>query len=160
MAEPDTVQKKVRSSRRPKVGIAIALLIVLVGAFPSFIVFAVGMAPTLLAIGFDQTREKTLVRSVAAMNVAGTSYFLVELWLRGHNYDTAIQIATNLTALGVMYGAAAMGFLIYMLVPGIWMAIAAARNNMRSRELNDYLAHLESEWDGLTAEISTDDSRA
>lgn len=131
---------------RSTLGLAGAVLLVLVGAFPTFVVIAVGAVPTLLSYGLDTSRGHAQTRCVAATNVAAIVYFMMELWATGHNYVNAIALVTNVLTLGAMFGAAAVGFLIFTIVPGIYAAFAAGRQRARATSLKSYLEQLKAEW--------------
>ena len=67
---------------------------------------------------------------VGAMNLAGAAPTLVNLWFNGHNVDTALASLTDIFALLLIYGSAAIGWVIYTMTPNLvatYMTMTAGR---------------------------------
>jgi hypothetical protein len=86
---------------------------------PSCIVLAVNMAPTIVAFVVDKSREKYLAITVGLLNICGALPALVELWQQGQSYDSALDISSNPFHWLMAYGAAAIGWTVYLGLPPI-----------------------------------------
>ncbi|MHA1152295.1 MAG: hypothetical protein ACTSQ7_06445 [Alphaproteobacteria bacterium] len=86
---------------------------------PSCIVLTVNMVPTIVAYVVDRSREKYLAITVGLLNICGTLPALVGLWQRGQSYDAALDIAGNPFHWLMAYGAAGIGWLVYLGLPPI-----------------------------------------
>src|SRR3990172_11325009 len=96
---------------------ALLMLPVLAILMPSCIVLGIGMAPTVVACLVDRTHEKYLTITVGLLNVCGALPGLVTLWSRGQTYDNAMRIAADPFSLLMAYGAAGVGWSIYLALP-------------------------------------------
>jgi hypothetical protein len=97
----------------------VLMLPVIAVLMPSCIVLAINMAPTMVAYVIDRTREKYLVVTVGLLNICGTLPAEAELWSRGQTYNTAMDIASDPFFWLMAYGAAAIGWAIYLALPPI-----------------------------------------
>ena len=95
------------------------MLPVVVVLLPSCIVLAVNMAPTIVAYVVDKSREKYLAITVGLLNICGTLPALAGLWQQGQSYDAALDIAASPFHWLMAYGAAAIGWAIYLGLPPI-----------------------------------------
>jgi hypothetical protein len=111
---------------------AIGALGLLLLALPTTMVLAIGMAPTLGAFFADKTPGHYLTKCVAGMNFAGVIPSLYHLWITGHNLKTANVIVTDLNTWLLMYCAGAMGWLLFLGLPG---AVAIFRSLNASRRI-------------------------
>jgi hypothetical protein len=95
------------------------MLPVVVVLLPSCIVLTVNMVPTIVAYVIDKSREKYLAITVGLLNICGTLPALAGLWQQGQSYDAAFDIAANPLHWLMAYGAAAIGWAIYLGLPPI-----------------------------------------
>jgi hypothetical protein len=86
---------------------------------PSCMVITVNMVPTIVAYVIDRSREKGLAVTVGLLNICGTLPALAELWTQGQSYGAALDIASNPFYWLMAYGAAAIGWVIYLGLPPI-----------------------------------------
>jgi len=112
--------------------IAIGGLGLLLLALPTTMVLAIGMAPTLGAFFADKTPGRYLTKCVAGTNFAGVFPSLYSLWTIGHDLKTANGIVTDLNTWLLMYFAAAMGWLLFLGLPG---AVAVFRSLNATRRI-------------------------
>jgi hypothetical protein len=84
---------------------------------PTMIVLMFSLLPS--AVAFVMERGKGIYGGVCvgAMNLAGASPYLVDLWFDGHTIEAAFGILTNVFAILVIYGCAAFGWAIYATTP-------------------------------------------
>lgn len=85
--------------------------------WPTCLVLLIGAAPTLVAYTVDRTRDKSLTVTVGLLNVCGTLPGIVELWSRGQSYTAALRLAGDPFVWLIAYGAAAIGWGIYLMLP-------------------------------------------
>ena len=111
---------------------AVGALGLLFLALPTTMVLAIGMAPTLGAFFADRTPGRYLTKCVAGMNFAGVIPSLYHLWITGHNLKTANDIVTDVYTWLLMYCAAAMGWLLFLGLPG---AVAVVRSLNATRRI-------------------------
>ena len=86
---------------------------------PSCIVLAVNMVPTFVAYVIDKSREKYLAITVGLLNACGALPALVQLWLQGQSYDAALDISSDPLHWLMAYGAAAIGWVVYLGLPPV-----------------------------------------
>lgn len=98
--------------------VSLATLGLLLAALPTALVLMVGLVPTLVALIVDMTPGRYLARCVAGLNVAGVAPFIHKLWLGGHTMSAAFAIVTDLYAWLVIYAASAIGWLLFLGLPG------------------------------------------
>ena len=110
------------------------LLIIAVGMVPfslptiTYLFFA--MLPTLVAALVDRGPHRYTWLCVGGLNFAGATPGLFELWFGGHTIDLAMVQLTDVVNELLIFGAAAMGWLIYTATPpvvGAFLAMAAQR---------------------------------
>jgi hypothetical protein len=124
----------------------IVLGLALVFALPTLLVVAIGMVPAMVAVFIDQSPKKHFGICVAGLNFAGVAPFLAELW-GGHNgVGTALKIIGNVYAWFVMYGAAGVGWVLYLFLPAVVAGFLAIRAETRLAELAKMRARLAGEW--------------
>jgi hypothetical protein len=147
---------KARARRTPVLNSTIyaALIIALLFALlPTALILVVGGLPTLVAVVVDRHRHHYLTRCVGALNFAGVAPYLMKIWMH-HTTPAAIQLLTNPYAWLTMYGAAGVGWIIYLSAPSIaWLQVElmGARRikalKMRQRQLIE-------EWGAEVAEAA------
>lgn len=113
---------------------------------PSTFILLVGMVPTPFAILVDRTKGKNKVITVGAMNLAGCSPFLFELWMNGHNFAKAIEIVTDPFAIIVMWSAAAVGYIVNWAMTGLVTATLYQRGHARQRAIAERQKELVERW--------------
>lgn len=126
--------------------IATFLLVVLFAALPTAMILVIGFAPTLGARIGDTTPGKYLTKCVAWMNLAGVAPFLFDLWSRGNDMVTAIAIVTDMFAWLLMYSAAAMGWLMFLGLPGAVAMFRSLNAQRRIYVLRERQKELINEW--------------
>lgn len=123
-----------------------AILGVLFAALPTAIVLSVGLMPTLVALIVDVTKGRYLTKCVAGMNIAGVLPFLHKLVTTGHDVQTAMAIVSDAFAWLVMYSAAAMGWLLFMGLPGVVSMFKVLTAKRRVYVLQELQRSLLNEW--------------
>lgn len=124
---------------------------------PTTIVLAFGLIPTLVAILIDRSKERTAGMTVGMMNFAGCMPFLMELWSGEGTLQDAYDILLDPTTLLMVYGGAAVGWVIYFNVPPIVSMYLVRRYENRVREIKRRMDMLEEIWGGEVKNKVVDD---
>lgn len=144
----DSKKKEEKTNKGPqprraswKVSLFLILSIIMAAVFlPSSVLLIFGLLPTFAALFADASRAKTKVVTVGALNLAGCTPFLLELWTEGNSLDKSLSIISDPKAIIVMYSAAAIGYLIdwslSALVAGVLYQRGLARQDaIRKRQM-------------------------
>ncbi len=150
-AEPDKVDGATPAGRSAKHGasasVAIALVTVLaVTALPLCILLLSGLVPTMVATVVDRYRAKYLTRTVGFMNVAGLTPLIVQLWTNGLTMDAAAAILSRPVNWLMMYGAAGIGWMLFLGMPSLARVFVDIRADQLQRDLRARAKHLVEEW--------------
>jgi hypothetical protein len=113
---------------------------------PTVLILGIGMMPTLAAMLADRRKEKYATLCVGCMNFMGVLPFMVQLWTEEHSYERAFQIIGEPFTWLVMYGAAALGWSIFFVAPGIVGMFIAMRSEQRIQALRRRQRELVEEW--------------
>jgi hypothetical protein len=143
------------SERRPFIARRLAAVIaatiaagVVAGlAQPTFVLALAGLLPSLVVFVASSSARRTLLHTVAPINLAGVAPVIFELWSRGHALETALHLLSEVETLALMYGAAAGGWLLAWLSPKIAYMIADIRWDYRLKALDAREGDLREEWD-------------
>ena len=120
MAENAQQEKPKGGGNGKLIGTALILLPAIAVLMPSCIVLMVMMAPTIVIYALDRTREKYFAITVGLLNVCGAMPAEVHLWQRGQTYDAAFDIVGDPFYWLMAYGAASVGWVIYLGLPPIF----------------------------------------
>lgn len=97
---------------------------------PTVIFVAFAMLPTLAAYIVDRNPDKYEWICVGGLNFAGCVPFLLRLWTGRHTVDAAAAMLTDVFTLMAVFGAAGLGWLLFMALPpmvGVFMQMRAQR---------------------------------
>jgi hypothetical protein len=138
------------AARKRRLGSPTLIAVTLVGtvfaALPTATLLFVGMAPTLVAFIVDMTPGRYLTRCVAGMNLAGLAPFLHNLWMKGHTMSLAMNIVTDVFAWFAIYGASALGWLLFLGLPGAVAMVRTLNGRRRIYMLREKQKQLINEW--------------
>jgi len=139
-----------RSRGKPAGGMVLlttlSLCAAVVIAFPTVILLAVGMVPTVVAYIVDLSPGRYACRCVAPLNLAGVFPYLMKLWNSGHTISGAFKIAADPTAWLVMFAAAGLGWLMFTGVPGVAAAVQSFNAKRTVESLKERQRALVEEW--------------
>lgn len=141
-----------RQSKQRKRGGGGALMLLLLLApaglmmMPTSVLVLAGLAPTIVAFLIDRDPEKSAAMTVGAMNLCGIAPFVVQLWQRGHEMAVTLRLLADPATWLVMFGAAAIGWLLYFLIPQLVAAFLALRNEAKIRDLEERRSLLVADW--------------
>jgi Flp pilus assembly protein TadB len=97
----------------------IAIVVLALTALPLCLLVIGGMLPTAVAVVVDHHQRRYLARTVGAMNLAGVMPGALRLWEAGVSFDSLQQVIDSPYNWLVMYGAAAIGWVLYFCVPPV-----------------------------------------
>lgn len=123
-------------------------IVVGVAAFtlPTVLILGIGMLPTVAAMISDRRKEKYATLCVGCMNFTGVLPFMIRLWTEDHSYEHAFKVIGDPFTWLVMYGAAALGWAIYFVAPGIVGMFIGMRTEQRIERLRRRQRDLVEEW--------------
>lgn len=109
-------------------------------------ILLIGMIPSIVSLIVDQTKGKTRTLTVACVNFAGCTPFLVEVFRKGNDMSTAIQYILEPRTIVVMYLAAGMGYLIDWAMTGIVSSIMVQKAKRRIKDIERQKKDLIERW--------------
>ncbi len=113
---------------------------------PTYTLLLLGMLPTLVALITDTDRNKSSAAAIGAMNCAGVTPFVIDLWMKGQTMDNVFTILRDPSSWLVMLGAAGVGQLIVFAVPQALASLALARAEARLKIMKQNLEQLKTTW--------------
>ena len=125
---------------------AIAVLASLALVLPTAVLFVIGMIPACVALVVDTSPGKYAFRCVVALNGAGVAPLLFRLWRGSNNITDSMAILSNPISWLVMFGAAAIGWLLFLGLPGIVTMVNSIYAEQRIGSLREIQHDLIQEW--------------
>jgi hypothetical protein len=162
MAKKDKKDKKEKQQQKKNMGakghtILIFSALLSVVFMQTALLFAVGMLPTAIATLMDKTGRNTLAITVGAMNLAGCSPFMFQMWLKGHTLDLTLSIISDPKSIAVMYASAGMGYLLNWAISGAVEAVMSKQAQARLKAIGKRKKHLTKKWGAeVTGEVEVD----
>lgn len=132
-------------SKKMRVSFILGALMAAVFLPTTFLLF-VAMMPTFVAWLVDRAKRKTKAITVGAMNLAGATPFLLDLWVHENSFDKAFDIVTDAKAIIVMYFAAALGYLIDWVMTGVIAGFLLQRGKVRAAAIKKRQKELVERW--------------
>lgn len=124
---------------------------------PTTFLLCIGMLPTPAAALWDRARKKMIVITVGAMNLAGCTPYLMQLWRHGNSFEKAFDIISDPQTIIIMYVAAGAGYAISWAMTDITASVLYKRGRARQREIKKIQEGLVERWGkGVTGEIPLD----
>jgi hypothetical protein len=113
----------------------IGIVVLAMTALPLCILVVAGTLPTAVAVLIDRHRRRYLARTVGAMNLAGVLPGALHMWVAGITFASLQQVIDSPYNWLVMYGAAAVGWVLYFCVPPIVAMIVEIKVDETKRRL-------------------------
>ncbi len=110
------------------------------------IILAVGMIPTLVALIVDRSEHKIRAASIGMLNFAGCMPFMVEVFNKGNNIETAVSYVLQPRTIVVIYFAAGMAYMINWMMVGLLSSILVQKTKKRVKEIGTLKAELVERW--------------
>ncbi len=111
---------------------------------PVFLLLLIGLLPTITILITDPKNTSKLI-IIGAFNLAGVFMYLIRI-LNEFTLDTTIDILTNIFNLVIIFGSAAIGFIIYVEIPNFFVFINKVSAKKRLAGIESKLAKLTEEW--------------
>jgi hypothetical protein len=115
-------------------------------ALPLCLLMIAGLLPSAVAVVIDRHRRRYLARTVGAMNLAGVAPGALRMWEVGISFSSLQQVIENPFSWLVMYGAAAIGWVLYFCVPPIVAMVIEVKVDETRRKLENRAKTLVEEW--------------
>ncbi|MDB2682933.1 hypothetical protein N9Z27_01625 [Alphaproteobacteria bacterium] len=120
-------------------------LVVGVVVIPTSLLLFVGMLPTIACV-FATRGKRTKVVTVGAMNLAGCSPFLLDLWTKQHNLESSVEIVSDPWAIVVMYASASVGYLLDWATEGLVVNFMYQKAGARQKQILKRKKELVERW--------------
>ncbi|NRB10261.1 MAG: hypothetical protein HRU35_01395 [Rickettsiaceae bacterium] len=121
-------------------------LILIVASRYAFIFFSAAMLPAIIAIFLDRHHHKCLSATICSFNLIGALPYLVTIWeSRSIDYSSQ-QIISNFSTWLVIYGAAAIGQLLYISMPLLIVKIYQTKKQVNINKLEKKYKEICEKW--------------
>lgn len=138
--------------------IMLTLIALVPFSLPTLLVLFCAMLPTLGAALAERGSPRYAWICVGGMNFSGLAPWLFDLWFGHHTIDYAIHQLTGVSMLLISYGAAGVGWLIYLAVPPVVSTFTSMTSQRRSVVLEAEQKKLVEIWgDSITKGASVGD---
>lgn len=122
------------------------------------IIMIIGMIPTVVCAIVDRSEGRLRAMTVGAINFAGCVPFMVEVFRKGNDFETAIQYIVQPRTIVVMYFAAGMGYLVDWAMTGIVSSIMVQKAKARLKDIEKEKKDLVERWGGeVTGTVPLDE---
>ena len=149
--KPAGVANRQRQPRSTGTWMMIVLLLVFLAMaaalfLPTAIVLGAAMIPSLVALMIDEDPDKMGTITVAPINFCGALPSVMALWSTNNSMPQALQLLADPVNWMVMYGAAAIGWTIYYVIPPIISGCVVRRHETEIARLTEHQEKLVAEW--------------
>lgn len=124
----------------------IVISVLALTALPLCILLVAGLLPTVVAVLIDRHKRRYLARTVGAMNLAGVTPGALHLWEAGVTFTSLQEVIGNPYTWLIMYGAAAIGWVLYFCVPPVVAMVMEVKVEEQKRRLDARAKQLVEEW--------------
>lgn len=138
-------QKKNAVGWRGQVFLIVGILCCFLFA-PLAVILVVGMIPSIVVMIVDHKEGRMRALTIGAINFAGCSPFMIEVFKKGNNLETAMTYILQPRTIVVIYFAAAMGYLVDWAMTGIVSSILVQKTKSRMKEIQDSQKELTERW--------------
>lgn len=126
---------------------------------PTTILLFIGMMPTIVAGYIDRSRRKAKAITVGAMNLAGCTPFLFQLWTHGHTYHKSLELILDPMTITVIYIAAATGYVLDWGMCGIVSSFLHQKGLVQQKHIKERQRELVDRWGKeVTGDFALDES--
>lgn len=114
--------------------------------FPTVVLVIIGLLPTIFAFFIDKDRQHSSATAIGAMNCAGITPFVIDLWIKGQSMGNVFQILSEPSTWLIILGAAAIGQTIVAVIPQAMATLTLVHSEMRVKTLKHNLEQLKESW--------------
>lgn len=147
----DAIDKHVENFNYATALIKVIILLLGFGLFmfsrSAFIFFAAAIIPSILVICSDKVNHKCASATICTFNLIGVLPYLRELWTMSSLNEGARELMSNPLAWLVIYSTSFLGFMVYIMLPGIISQFYVAKANVRILNLIEHRNRICSDWD-------------
>jgi hypothetical protein len=119
----------------------------------TLIILSLGMLPTFVAFFCDRTEHKYAVYCVGGLNFCGILPFLLKL-ISDHSLSAAMNIMGNVFSLAIIFGAAGLGWLLFLSIPPVVSTVLIIMSDSRVKSLKAIQQRIIDEWGSSVVEDS------
>ncbi len=124
----------------------VAAPLVGIAFFPTILLLVIGMAPSIVAFIIDKRPRKVTARAIGYLNFAGVLPYALKLWTGQNTISGVMELVQEPTALMIMYSAAAVGWILNIVMAPIMSAYLAVRYEAKTRSIGSRQEALIKEW--------------
>ncbi|HUK11080.1 MAG TPA: hypothetical protein VLX09_24655 [Stellaceae bacterium] len=137
-----------RGARRGVMATVVMIVFALLAitALPLCIILLTGLIPTMVSVLADRYRARYLTRTVGAMNLAGIAPLVFQLWTHHFTLDEAMALLMTPMSWLIMYGAAALGWALFLAMPPVARVVVDLRADQLQADLKARAKQLVAEW--------------
>lgn len=125
---------------------ALVVLGLVVFATPAFVVFAIGIIPSIVAAVIDREPGRNATIAVTATNFAGVAPYVIDLMMSGATMARAMAMVNDVFVLAVMYGTAAIGWMLVLGMPKVAAVYISVSNDAKLQTMKREQRRLVEEW--------------
>lgn len=126
------------------------MTIVLVGLgaifLPTTITAAFAMIPSILSYFLDRDPKRSQTLCIAALNAAGATPVLLELWSRWNSVPGAIALIAQVRPWMWAWGGAALGYALCMMIPPVAASFVRGGLQTKLKELENHAGDMRVAW--------------
>ena len=145
-ANPETPPAPPGRTLRRVIWSGVFLLTMMMISLPTVILVGIGMLPSLVAGVIDRSDGKYATFCVCGINFSGLFPFLMDVWFVNHSTDMAIRILTDVFNLVIIFGSAALGWLLFVAVPPVITTFLSVMSQHRMTILKTTQSDITEEW--------------
>ncbi len=119
---------------------------------PTMLVLGCGMVPSVVATFLNTSKVKGSIAAMFAFNLAGVIPVLGYLWQRGHTFDQAARLLTDVYMWLLMFGSAGIAAFLLWGVPIVVQAGYEVQARQVIKRLERRRSKLIEEWGGQIIE--------
>ena len=127
-----------------KILLFIFLCIMAIITLPAFLILLIGLLPTITILITDPKNTNKLI-IVGAFNLAGIFMYLINI-LNEFTLSHTLAVISNIFSLVIMFGSAAIGFIIYIEIPNLFVFLHKISAKKRLSGIENKLTKLTEEW--------------
>tara|TARA_Y100000588_G_C13981226_1_gene807276 strand:+ start:306 stop:779 length:474 start_codon:yes stop_codon:yes gene_type:complete len=114
--------------------------------YPTLSLLFAGLMPTIVSFVTEENHDHARTLSIGVFNICGVLPFTFEVLEKKQAFSYILQLLKNPDTWLVMYGAASLGYLIYLGVPSVILGAMRITALMRINRLKREQKRLEEEW--------------